>query len=259
MAGAHAAGLAALLLSVNPNLTPAQVKSTILSTATDMGVRARTTDRLWADQRAGGGGRGVPGGRGHADDESDGDPGADLNGNGLVDLGIRCATWSPWRIPGACAAQQCGGQRHRAGLHELRGDRAAPVERHPRARRPTPRTALPLDEGGLNIGSVPAQSSSTVSFDDGGSAAAGGCMRWSARRRCGPGPARRPSRWSRRSRGRFCRRLWSRPAPDQPNLNLYLHLRLSGRRIADSVVVTAAMPRRHNAMWRAAPTRAGRW
>ena len=89
MAAPHAAGVAALLLSVNPNLTPAQIKDRLQTTATDMDAPGvDQLHRLRPDQCPGRPRRGDPGRLRHAHHQPEPRPWPmDVNGNGLVDPG----------------------------------------------------------------------------------------------------------------------------------------------------------------------------
>jgi len=165
MAAPHTAGVAALMLSVNPNLTPEEVKTVLQDTAVDMG-----------------------------------DPGVDeLHGHGLIDAGVAMATIRA----GAAEPPMTGFDVILA--HDLNdngfvdpGDtlryvvKAANVGDTPlsdvnitsmipehtdyvpgsvllNAITVLDNTALasvfPLDENGLNIGSMTANNSSSISFD----------------------------------------------------------------------------------------------
>ncbi len=165
MAAPHTAGLAALLLSVNPNLTPAEIKSAMQKTATDMGAAGVDSLYGYGQINAGAALASIP--------PAVFDPPVtslvatlvnDLNGNGLVDLGdtvryrVVAANGNPAPLSGVVISGDLPGYiTYVAGSTTLNG---IPVLDSADINAPSP-----LEAGGLDIGSIPANNSNSVAFD----------------------------------------------------------------------------------------------
>ena len=165
MAAPHAAGVAALMLSVNPNLTSAQLRERLQATAADMGAPGR-------DDFTGYGLINAQAALAAITPAPFVTPTTslaaalltDLNGNGQVDPGDTLRYLVTVANGGA---QPLNNVVVNAALplytsYVISGTRLSGIPVRDNA---PPQTALPLDEGGLNIGAVPAQGSATVSFD----------------------------------------------------------------------------------------------
>ncbi len=165
MAAPHAAGVAALLLSVNPNLTPAQIKDTLQATAADMdalGVDAYTGYGLINAQTAVMGVKPatyVPPTTNLTETLA-----VDANGNGLVDPGdtlrYRVTVANEGAQPLSNVVVNAVAPRYTSYVANATGLSGIPVRDDA-----APETALPLDADGLNIGAVAPGGSTLVSFD----------------------------------------------------------------------------------------------
>lgn len=167
MAAPHVAGVAALLFSLNPNLSVAEVKQAILRTAADMG--APGVDPLH--------GYGLINARAAVDSVPIGSytPPAtsmkwqlvnDLNGNGYVDPNDRVrylttvANQGDTELASVVVINQLPAHTSYVPASTTVDGIAVLDNTVPPAG-----SALPLDEGGLNVGPIPAGDESIVAFD----------------------------------------------------------------------------------------------
>ncbi|MCO6451001.1 MAG: S8 family serine peptidase [Caldilineales bacterium] len=165
MASPHGAGVAALLLSKNPNLTPAAVKDTLQSTAVDMGIAGPDNLHGYGRIDAGAALASILSGTAEPPVTSlTAILANDLNENGLLDPGdtLRYSIEAANDNGAPLANVVVGGMvpaytSYVPGSTKLNG---IPVQDNT-----APATPFPLDEAGLNIGSVPAFNSSIVTFD----------------------------------------------------------------------------------------------
>ncbi len=163
MAAPHAAGVAALMLSVNPNLTPAQIKQALQETAVDMGAPGVDTTYGYGLLNAGEAVASIP--AGSAQPPVTGKTAAlvtDVSGNGVVDPGdtlrytISVGNADAAPLTGVIVVDTLpANTTYVAGSTTLNGI----------AVKDAGVTLLPLDEGGLAIGTVGAGSTSRVIFD----------------------------------------------------------------------------------------------
>ncbi|RLT42520.1 MAG: DUF11 domain-containing protein, partial [Chloroflexi bacterium] len=161
MATPHAAGVAALILSINPNLTSAEVKQALQDTATDMGDPGYDSMHGYGRINAGAAAASIPAAAAIPPTTSlETELLVDLNNNGLLDPGdtlgytIVAANSGPTTLTNVViSATVPAYTTYVLGSTQLN---AIPVL--------DGGGSFPLDEGGLNIGSVPANNSSRVSF-----------------------------------------------------------------------------------------------
>ena len=161
MAAPHAAGVAALILSVNPNLTSAEVKQALQDTAVDMGDPGYDSMHGYGRINAGAAVASIPPAAAIPPTTSlETELLVDLNNNGLLDPGdtlgytIVAANSGPTSLTNVViSATVPAYTTYVPGSTQLN---AIPVL--------DGGGSFPLDEGGLNIGSVPANNSSRVSF-----------------------------------------------------------------------------------------------
>jgi uncharacterized repeat protein (TIGR01451 family) len=167
MAAPHAAGVAALLFSINPSLSVAEVKQAILNTATDMGDPG--VDPLY--------GSGLIDARAALDSVPSGSytpPETsmawqlieDVNGNDYVDPGdrvrfvITVANTGETELTSVVVTNQIP-------AHTTYAPNSTTIDGIPVQDNIVPPavSAMPLDEAGLNIGPIPAHQQSIVAFD----------------------------------------------------------------------------------------------
>ncbi len=162
MAAPHAAGVAALMLSVNPTLTPDQIKQVLQETAVDMGDAGYDSMYGYGQIDAGAALGEIPAGVAVPPVTSlETELVQDLNANGLLDpgdtLGYTIVAANSGSTPLAnvvISATVPANTTYVADSTTLNG---IPVL-------DAGSTLFPLDEGSLAIGSVPANNSSRVSF-----------------------------------------------------------------------------------------------
>ncbi|MDQ1300921.1 MAG: family serine peptidase, partial [Chloroflexota bacterium] len=165
MAAPHAAGVAALLLSVNPNLTPDQIKDTLQTTATDMDAPGVDIYTGYGLINAGAAVAAVtPAVFVTPTTSLAATLAGDLNANGLVDPGDTLRYLITVANPGATPLANAVVSAT-VPLYTSYVISSARLSGIPVRDDAAPQTALPLDAGGLNIGSVPAHGSTLVSFD----------------------------------------------------------------------------------------------
>jgi uncharacterized repeat protein (TIGR01451 family) len=165
MAAPHGAGLAALVLTVNPSLSPAQVKDLLQSTAADLGDPGVDALHGYGLLNAEAALAATPAGAAITPTTSLAATLAhDANANGLVEPGDTVRYLVTVVNPGAVA------------LNAVVVSAAAPAATNyvpdstrlngiPARDDAAPQTALPLDEAGLAIGGLPPYGRAVVSFD----------------------------------------------------------------------------------------------
>ncbi len=165
MASPHAAGVAALILSQNPNLTPAEVKNLLQETAMDLGDPGLDALHGWGLIDAGAAvASAIPQVFLPPSTAFEVELVGDLADDGLIDPGdtlryrIVAANNNATPLAAVLISSTIPAQTtYVTGSTRLNG---IPVQENA-----APASPFPLDEGGLNIGSVPAHNSSVVTFD----------------------------------------------------------------------------------------------
>lgn len=167
MAAPHVAGLVALMLSVNPNLTVEEIRQILQSTATDMGDAGYDSLHGYGKINAQTAVASVtPAAPVLPTTTMDVSLVVDGNGNGYVEPGDKlrytivvanndATALNDVRVIGQPVAHS----NYVAGTATVNTILVADNTSPPAA------TVLPLDEDGLNIGSIPSQNSSRVTFD----------------------------------------------------------------------------------------------
>ncbi len=163
MAAPHAAGVAALMLSVNPNLTPDQIKQTLQETAVDMGDPGVDAFHGYGRIDAGAAVAAIPAGSTQPPvTDKRAALVTDVSGNGIVDPGdtvrYTISVGNADAIPLAdviVSDELPANTTYVANSATLNGI----------AIKDAGVTLLPLDEGGLNIGNVGPGATSRLTFD----------------------------------------------------------------------------------------------
>jgi uncharacterized repeat protein (TIGR01451 family) len=165
MAAPHASGLAALLLTVNPSLTPVQVKDLLQSTATDLGDPGVDVLHGYGLLNAEAALAATPAGAAITPTTSLAATLAhDANANGLVEPGdtvrylVTVANPSPLGLPNVVVSAT-------TPLYTSYVPASGRLSGIPVQDNSAPASPFPLDEGGLNIGTLLAGASVALTFD----------------------------------------------------------------------------------------------